>query len=278
MFKLAAIVINAALVFAIVWYGVGLYAKLHFQPAEATYAPPPSVPPRDGLREKFLAFERKVADEKQKDEEKYKAIEQKLSDKKLSEKISSLESSFTSFKDAQNLKADQYQCKTDPTLLARLSKLEKWKKDLEDATKKQNDRLEKLLHEESPPLPPEPEAKKVTPAPAPVTKLDWFYDIGDARREAKKAHRPILLAFNQVKELCRKCYSVRENCYKNARDFGEISRNFVPYWAPTGWSEMTDEYNVTGFPTVVIDYGDHKRSFVPSDDPDRFLEQLKEYE
>ena len=106
-----------------------------------------------------------------------------------------------------------------------------------------------------------------------------MYDITKARQLAANTNRPIFLAFNQKKDLCEKCWMVRENCYKDAKCFGEISREFVPYWAPTGWSDLTVQYEVTGFPTVVIDYGQGRREhFAPSTDPGRFMTQLKEKE
>lgn len=322
MVKLGILVVNIALIVAIAWYGLNLYNKLHFQPAPETVgaAAPPSVPPKAGLKDQVEESRKKLGEvEKQLAELKQRQatqVKQPASPKEdLSKKITELQSSWNSFKSTQELKADQYQCKTDPLVLARLSKIEKWQKDQDDATKKQNVELDKLLKQmeeqnkvrrdaeesnavdnaaaKSTPPPVKKEAPSSVPPPEKPNSLDreantepekpeavdWIYDIRSARTKALDKKRPILLAFNQSTDLCPKCYSVRENCYKNARCFGEISRNFVPYWPPTGWSSMTAEYKVTGFPTVVVDYGNNRiRSFAPSADPQRFLAQLKEYE
>ncbi len=183
------------------------------------------------------------------------------------------------YKRTQDLKADQYQCKTDPILLDRVAAIEKDLKELK-APKAAPPKPEPPKPEPpkavaaTPPKPLEPPVKKNEPL-----RVDWIYDLSEAHGTQKDLRRPLMLAFSQSKKLCPKCASVRENCYANGKIFSEISTKFVPYWAPTGWSEQSFEYEVTGFPTVVIEYGSGQRkSFVPSEDPERFLKQLREYE
>lgn len=235
------IAINAVIVTAIVIYGIGMYNKLHFEPAPVEAAPPSTAAPKDGLAERVASVEKQAKE----------ALE---------------------FKKTEELKADKFQCKTDPLVTQRLDALEKWQKNFDEQDKEMAKQLDGLLKDIKGKAEEKPKEDR-------SAKVDWVYDIDVARQRASQTSRPIWLSFNQSRALCEKCYHVRENCYKDAKCFGEISRNFVPMWTPTGWSNLTNEYEVSGFPTVVIDYGNGRRkSFSPSEDPERFLAQVKEFE
>lgn len=267
--------INVVILAAILIWGIKTYQKLHLQAVEEQIVQPITTEQRVKILE-----DRAVREDEQK-----KAFSKRLDDnaqvldkvERRGQQPNPLEARVKAIES----KEDLFQCKTDPSVIARLNALEDRNKkaDEEDAkmAKELNELLQKMKadwgEDGQKPL------KAAPPKPQKDREVEFMYDEAEAKKLAQELGRPLLITFHQEEDICKKCKAVRANCYQSKRVRNELFTKFVCIWPPTGWSSLTSKYEVTGFPTVAVSTGESTwETFSPSDDPDRFLEQVRRFE
>lgn len=110
--------------------------------------------------------------------------------------------------------------------------------------------------------------------------IPWQYDYDKAWKLALELHRPTMTYY--CREGCEPCDRVASNVFTDKRVMDIVKRDFVPVWAYAS-ADSQDVYKkakeagVTRWPSIVMcDEEGCRVPFVPSDNPEVFLNQVQQ--
>lgn len=107
--------------------------------------------------------------------------------------------------------------------------------------------------------------------------VPWQYNLEDARALSKKSNRPLIICFTT--DGCGPCILRDRNVYPVSRVWQKMHREFISVYLHVSGNtnkSAADFYGISRYPRTVIDDGKNTpKVFMPADNPDGFLAQLK---